>query len=76
VRWSRVAYAAGGTNYHTWLPSGYRGRVRDSNHYSRRLRSVLSIPYVIALVLNAYAHAPLPSSYTSYVVRTVNACSD
>jgi len=22
VRWSRVAYAARGANYHTWLPSG------------------------------------------------------
>jgi len=20
MRWSRVAYAAGGTNYHSWLP--------------------------------------------------------
>jgi len=32
VRWSRVAYAAGGANYHPWLPS---------DRYSRRLRSVI-----------------------------------
>jgi len=29
VRWSRVAYAASGADYHTWFSSGYLGRLKD-----------------------------------------------
>jgi len=35
-------YAGGGAN--TWLPSGQRRRLRDSERYSRRLKSVLTLP--------------------------------
>jgi len=41
-----VAYTAGGANYHTtWLPSGQHGRLKVSDRYSRRLRSILTLPY-------------------------------
>jgi len=41
-----VAYAAGGANYHTWLPTGERGRLTDTDRYSRHLRSVITLPFL------------------------------
>jgi len=61
VRWSRVAYAARGTNYHTWLPSSLCGRLTDSERYSRRLTSVLLYPF-------------LPLSMTIWIMHAQHFC--
>jgi len=31
VRWSCVAYAAGGANYHTWLPIVFTSKFTDAD---------------------------------------------